>query len=134
MKIINFLFIGLALVTFTACLTTRNIKYPFLTINELWKYDTCGTKGFRLFLINYIEKDETEKNNIFIGQSIKILEYYFGQPDSISNSEDDLCFYTYNIDTDGVHDKKCGNPINKTLYVSYSKKTEKIIMFHAVVH
>ena len=125
MKTITFLTLILVLCTF-ACQSNRAFKKAPVSFAELWQADTCGTKGYRAFVIEYIDEN---KYYILEGKSVKYIEHYFGEPDTKRlNEEWGIIHYNYNCSAIEIKENgDCWEPTATAYHINIDAKTRKVI-------
>ncbi|MBK7870717.1 MAG: hypothetical protein IPJ74_08535 [Saprospiraceae bacterium] len=122
LSILIFLFIVFSL----GCQTNKVFNKPPVNFGELWKADTCGIKGYRAFVVQYIDEN---KYHVLEGKSIEYIEYHFGKPDiETFTKEWNIIHYSYNCSALEIReDGRCGVPTNTSYYININAKTKTVI-------
>ncbi len=123
--------ITLLILITSSCDSINKRHISTLDLKTLWANDTCGSKGFRDFYINYIVENNIK--SLFLNENIKTIEYYFGKPDRTGEDENNI-FYWYSTSSVEIIDKKCGYAESSSLRIVFDLKSKKVVEFIRIIH
>lgn len=135
MNLFNVILLSILLVT-TAC----NAKYHSLAQfsngkdAQIWKMDSCGIRNYRYKIHFDILKNKT----IFIGIDSESLKNVFGDPEFVNTSSvfeyPNALFYEYSLSSVEIINRKCGEPITKSLSFAIDTNTNKVVGIQVFIY